>query len=191
MARIKIDLASGVFEADGDEKFLKDLYEDFKVGIAEKQVARQLESGQSSDQGVTDEKKPAVKAPASRKSAKTGIKRKESYSIIKDLDLSAKNQGGSLRDFFAEKAPSSGMERATVFVYYLDKIANISGVAPDHIYTCYKEVGVPVPKALKQSLLDTASRKGSIDTSDPNNISLTTVGENMVEYDLPPKKETK
>lgn len=151
MARIKIDLASGVFEAEGDENFLQDLYKDFKAGIAENQVARQLELGQSDEQNGIGEKEPGAKAPSAKKNTKTGVKRKESYSIVKDLDLSAKNQGGSLRDFFAEKAPSSGMERATVFVYYLEKMAKVSGIDPDHIYTCYKEVGVPVPKALKQT----------------------------------------
>lgn len=188
MARIKIDLASGVFEAEGDEKFLNELYSDFKNGIAENQAKRQLTQASSADSTAKEE--VDTKTANSKKVAKVAGRRKESYSIVKDLDLSSKNQGQSLRDFYKEKAPTSGMERATVFVYYLEKKAGITSIAPDHIYTCYKEVGVPVPKALKQSLLDTASRKGSIDTSDLGSITLTTVGENMVEYDLPKKKES-
>jgi hypothetical protein len=185
MARIKIDVANGIFEAEGDEKFLSSLYADFKQGLA--QAQKQL---MSSGENLEKKNTPGD-ANGDKKASKTANRRKESYSIVKDLDLSSKDGKRTLRGYYTEKQPSTGMERATMFVYYLKKFAGIDSISPDHIYTCYKEVGVPVPKALKQSLLDTAFRKGSIDTSDLNNITLTTVGENMVEYDLPTKKEDK
>lgn len=188
MARIKIDLASGVFEAEGDEDFLNSLYADFKHALADKQSSRQLtDTGETEGVGLSKHEG----SKAAKKSTKTAGRRKESYSIVKDLDLSSKNRSISLRDFYSEKKPSTGMERATVFVYYLEKIAGVNSISPDYIYTCYKEVGVPVPKALKQSLLDASSRKGSVDTGDLGNITLTTVGENMVEHDLPAKREVK
>ncbi len=189
MARIKIDLATGVFEAEGDEKFLETLYGDFKEGLAGAQVRKQLIANENSD--LKEEGGDKAVPGSEKKAAKTTPRRKESYSIVKDLDLSSKNQKISLRDFYSKKAPSTGMERATVFVYYLERTAGVTAIALDHIYTCYKEVGVPVPKALRQSVFDTAFRKGSIDTSNIDSITLTTIGENMVEYDLPPKKETK
>ena len=77
------------------------------------------------------------------------------------------------------------METNTVFVYYLEKVLNLSGITVDHIYTCYKAAEQTIPGALAQSLLDTASRKGWLDTSNMSDISLPTGGENLVERVLP------
>ena len=91
----------------------------------------------------------------------------------------------SLRDFYAQKGPKAFSEQNAVFVFYLNKIKELESVTPDSIYTCYKEVGVRVPGAFYQSLLDTSRIKGWIDTGDTNKIRITTVGENFVEHDLP------
>lgn len=186
MAKIKIDLSEGVLEVEGEEAFLKEIYEDFKSRV-----------NVISDSKV---KQPAIEAEATsvdskEKQAKGKMKtntRKESYSFVKDLNLRGNGQDvESLKDFYAKKLPSSAMERTTVFVYYLCRFLKINNVGVGHIYTCYKEVGEKVPAALRQNLLDTAHRKGTIDTSSLDNVTLTTRGENMVELDLPPKEKKK
>lgn len=109
-------------------------------------------------------------------------------AVIKDLNL--KKEGGtvSLRDFYSQKMPEVFSEQNAVFVYYLNRMKDIDGITPSHIFTCYKEVSARVPGAFYQSLLDTARKKGWIDTRDTNQIKITTVGENFVEHDLPKKK---
>lgn len=186
MARIKIDLSQGVLEVEGEEAFLKEIYEDFKsrVNITSglKVIHPAIEQGAEASEKKDKTVKPKVKAGT----------RKETYSLVKDLNLRGDDKGvGSLKDFYAKKRPSSAMEMTTVFVYYLCSVLKINNVGLDHVYTCYKEVGQKVPAALRQNLLDTAHRKGTIDTSSLDNVTLTTRGENMVELDLPPKEKKK
>lgn len=113
---------------------------------------------------------------------------KESYSILKDLDLRG-NGGQSFKDFFNEKKPKSATEFNSVAVYFLADILKISGITPNHVYTCYKEVKQRPPEAFVQSLRDAASKHGYIDTADMNNIKIPLRGKNFVEHDLPKKKD--
>jgi hypothetical protein len=112
-------------------------------------------------------------------------KGKPQLSIIKDLDL----KNPSLRDFYTEKSPRTFFERNAVFVYYLQRLKETQEITPDHIFTCYKEVKERVPGAFYQSILDTRVKKGWLDTTDMNDIKVTTVGENFVEHDLPETPE--
>lgn len=176
MARIKIDVSAGILEVEGDEKFLTSIYEDFKGRLQVRQAIQPTDTPKKIDKGKAQSQKKTT-------NSKVGA-RKESYAFVKDLDLRGSKEGSSLRTFFDEKSPNSAMEMTTVFVYYLEKIAHANPITLDHIYTCYKEVGKKVPTALKQNLLDTAHRKGTVDTSSLDDIKLTTRGENMVELDL-------
>ena len=148
----------------------------------------------------TREHTPADKKPnASKLSAKGGKesttttkskssgKSKESYSILKDLDLRG-NGGQSFKDFFEEKKPKTATEFNSVSVYYLADTLKIAGITPNHVYTCYKEVKQRTPEAFVQSLRDTASKYGYIDTADINNIKIPLRGKNFVEHDLPKGK---
>lgn len=114
-------------------------------------------------------------------------KSKESYSILKDLNLRG-NGGQSFKEFFEEKKPKSATEFNSVAVYYLADILKIGGITPNHVYTCYKEVKQRTPEAFIQSLRDAASKHGYIDTADMNNIKIPLRGKNFVEHDLPKKK---
>lgn len=58
-------------------------------------------------------------------------------------------------------------------------------MTPDHVFTCFKDVGHRTPKNMPQTIRDTASRKGWLDTSERGNIKITNHGENLVEHDLP------
>jgi hypothetical protein len=82
------------------------------------------------------------------------------------------------------KSTASALEKNAVFVYYLSKIANIKNINLNHIYSCYKEVGAKLPQALKQSLADTSSKKGWIDTKSMSDIKITLKGEGLVEREL-------
>lgn len=179
MARIKIDVSAGILEVEGDEAFLREIYEDFKNRV-------KIESSTPPAKSLTAAKKDDDSKEKTIKAKTKPSARKESYSFVKDLNLRGDGESvESLGTFYGKKQPSSALEKTTVFVYYLDKLANVERITVDHIYTCYKEVGAKVPTALKQNLLDTAHRKGTIDTSSLDAISLTTRGENMVELDLP------
>lgn len=126
---------------------------------------------------------------SSKGNGKTTKKSSDNLTILKDLDLRAK--GKSFINFFEEKKPSASNEFNSVAVYYLVEILELSGITPNHIYTCYKEATQRPPVAFVQSLRDTASKNGYIDITDINNIKIPMRGKNFVEHDLPKKKVKK
>lgn len=123
-------------------------------------------------------------------SASTNSKPKKSQhkpptmEIVKDLDLRPKEKC-SCREFYSQKNPITQEQAITVVVYYLKRFLDLDKVTPDHVFTCFKDVGRRTPKYLPQAIRDTAKRKGWVDTSERGNIKVTNHGENLVEHDLP------
>lgn len=175
--KLKIDLARGLFEAEGSEEFVKQRFEKFEDAIKTK-------------------KTPFVKEESSIKSAslkkKSGTKqnvRRDRFSIVKDLNLQPKDKE-HLKEFFEKNFPNTNIERNTVFVYYLQKTLRRDKITIEHIFTCYKEIGLMIPGNLKQSIVDTSSRYGYLDASNMKDIKVVVMGENLVEQKLS-KKEKK
>lgn len=102
-----------------------------------------------------------------------------SYSFITELNLKPEGKD-SLKNFVSKYKASSGAEYNLVFVYYLQNILGEKNIGPNHIYTCYKDLNVKFPSNIRQSLIDTKSKKGWIDTSNMNDIKMSTVGENAI-----------
>lgn len=126
---------------------------------------------------------------------KTGVKKKapagnkQSYSIIKDLDLRG-GENQSFIDFVEEKAPSSAIEFNTVSVYYLKETLGKNDININHINTCYKEAKRKPPGDFLSSMRDTSSNKyGYIDFSNKDDIQIPHRGTSFVEHDLPKKKK--
>jgi len=128
---------------------------------------------------VTQRKKKKTKKKKDSK-PKTKAKRP---SIVKDLNLHPKGKK-QFEQFFQEKKPNVGNQTYAVCVYYLEKILNVKGINQNHIYTCMKEVKRSIPKNLENALFISASRYSSIDTSDLSSITITVIGENLVEHKL-------
>ena len=186
MTKLKIDIKAGTIEVEGEKAFVKEIYEDYKDRIGHGAIG-EADGSQPNGTEEATESKPQIKSSKRGKGVKLAGKgkRKESYSIITDVALSGGKDKESLKEFFAMKQPKTAQECAVVFVYYLKKTAKTPNVTVGHIYTCYRTVGERVPSALRQSLYDTASRRGWIDTKSPDDITVTVVGENYVELDLP------
>lgn len=136
-----------------------------------------------------DGKEKSAKAKKKKSKKKTTTVKKQSYTILKDLDL--RNTGGkSFKDFVEEKNPSSAIEFNAVSVYFLKEVLELDGITINHINTCYKEVKRKPPGDLLQSIRDTSSNKyGYIDTSDSSDIKAPHRGSSFVEHDLPKKKK--
>lgn len=123
------------------------------------------------------------------KKAKSSSKNQPTPTIIKELNL-VPSEKQSFKAFVEEKQPKSNQEKCTVAVYYLRHELELESVSPNHIFTCYKNVGWRVTDIYNIVRL-TASRKGWLDTSNSNDIKTTPHGENLVEFDLPKKSKTK
>jgi hypothetical protein len=171
--KIKMDLTTGAFEAEGSEEFVKSSLANFKEIIVNRTSNPAPTLAETINKNNGGIKKRAVKSSAMP-------------TLIKDLNL--KPQGiQSLNEFYNLKAPKSNIESNVVFVYYLQRILYLTGITMDHIYTCYKWVGGKVPENLRQSIADTAagSKYGLLDASNMQDIKLSMRGENTVETELP------
>lgn len=173
-ARISIKVGETVVEIEGSEKYVEGKLKD-----------PHSIDGLLSKVGVNKVGKSAIPKRGKKTTTKRKGKRKETYQIVKNLDLAGGKSKISLKAFYKEKNPSKYFEKNAVFAYYLKKIAKIQNINRNHIYTCYKDVKSKGPENLNQSLLDTAHHKGWIDTSNMDDMQVSIRGENFVEHDLP------
>lgn len=133
----------------------------------------------------------AATAPASTAAVK-GKASKKSKTIIsmdKSLNLSPPGKPSAV-DFATSKAPTNVMQKCVVAVYYLRETIEIPNVTAPAVLTFFKHLSWPVPADLKNTLQQ-AGTMGWLDTGDSDHIKLTSLGENLVEHDLPAKAKTK
>lgn len=84
-----------------------------------------------------------------------------------------------------EKNPATNVHKTAAFIYYLQVILGIDGITIDHVFTCYKSMNYRIPNNLQQNLTDTSSSKyGYINRKD-GKYSMTIIGTNFIEHDLP------
>lgn len=114
-------------------------------------------------------------------------KTKISPSIVKDLNLNTPGKT-SFREFAEIKKPESNYEKCVVAVYFLKNVLDLSNITVNHVFTCFKNANWKIVD-IYNSLAQTASKKGWIDTSSMENIIITTHGENLIDYDLPHKSK--
>ena len=95
----------------------------------------------------------------------------------------------SFEEFVTEKAPADkAYEHNLVAVYWLTQVADVEAATSDQIYSCYRSVSWKLPHDLRNSLSQTASHKGWLDTKDADDIKITPQGLNFVERQLPQKR---
>lgn len=142
--------------------------------------------------GSSVKKPPMTKKKTGKKKTgkkKTTTVKKQSYTILKDLNL-RNGDGQSFKEFVEEKNPSSAIDFNAVAVYFLKETLELEGVTINHINTCYKEVKRKPPGDLLQSIRDTSSNKyGYIDNADSSDIKMPHIGASFVEHDLPKGKK--
>lgn len=192
MSKLRIDLSHGLIEVEGAESFVLSVYNDFKGRFTEvggkfdpQSIATAVDHPAAAAP-KPKAKKARAKAAGNGATAKPKGRSRENGTLLKDLDLTNSKQG-RLKDFHAQFDAKSAPDHNLVFAYYLQHKLGLTGITPDHFYTCYREVSVRVPGALRQSLFNTANRNGWLNTADMENIVVTTRGMNHLEHDLPKK----
>lgn len=187
MTKLRLDLTNGILEVEGEEEFVKSVYAEFKDELASQRLTPLEKPYIEVDTPDITMTKPVKKTKRVAKSSSSA----ESYTLIKDLDFTKGEGGMSLKEFHKQKSPISFAEKNVVFVYYLKNLLKIPKVTLDHIYTCYDEVGSRKPGAFKQSIADTSSKKGWLNTSSFEDITVPIRGQNYVDHDLPAKVSDK
>lgn len=107
--------------------------------------------------------------------------------LLKDLDLAPAGKK-SFQQFIDEKQPKSNEDKYAVAVYYLQHELGISPITLDHVASVFRMTsGWKEPANLLSGITTAASRKGTIDTKNFNDLTTTPRGRNFVEHELPPK----
>ena len=182
MTRIKIDMVQGIVEAEGEEAFVRAIYQDFREALSKK-VQPEKEQTKPEHRRERSSQPPSPKVSDPKK--KSVRKARSAPKMVPDLDLSGSGNIESLRAFYAKYNATTNFDRNLVFIYYLKNMLKIEAVTIDHIFTCYRNIqGVKIPGSLEQSLIDTRSRKGWIDTASLDNIGLNVHGINHLEHDM-------
>lgn len=183
-SKLKIDLSTGLLEVEGSEDLIKFIYGDFKDNLGTLppvQTVKLSEIQTVSDTKVVP-KKVTLKAAPTKNSSKS--KSKKEPEFLKNLDLSVGSENESLKDFYAKYDHKSNYERNLIFVYYIQHILHEDKITLDHLFTCYRNVGQKIPKALEQSMRDTSKEKGWVDIDDLENIKVPVAGMNHIVHDL-------
>lgn len=192
-AKLRIDITQGIVEAEGDAQFVLEVYRDFKEKIGSIPTASQRETPTAPPSSARIEVPPTTPAPGKRRKKRVVAtngdeprakkKGRESLAIVRDLDLSG-SKAGRLKDYYATFAPKTNFERNLIFIYFMQEKMGVSKITEEHIFTCYRDLQLRIPKALRQSLFDTAGDRGWIATSDMSDIKATVHGINYLEHDL-------
>ncbi len=179
--RLRIDLQQGSVHVSGTEEFVREIYRDFKAGSFATHSKPPAARGETSTSRAGREaRKGGTKSP------RVGPRRPgpESHSLVRDLDLAGGDRYESLHDFLSRYGPQTNYEFNLLVVYYLQRLAGIAPITAGHVFTCYRHAGRKVPASLNQNLYDTTRRKGWLNTSSLDDVSVTVSGENAVLHDL-------
>jgi hypothetical protein len=122
--------------------------------------------------------KPKVKVKSTKK-PKTVI------AMDKSLNLTPKGKISAI-DFASKKAPTNVMQKCVVAVYYLRDTLELSEVTVSGVLTFFKTLSWPVPANLKNALAKSGT-EGWLDTANLEDVKLTSMGENLIEHNLPQK----
>lgn len=126
---------------------------------------------------------PRDQKPAKKTQGNRSKRSRTTMGVIKDLNLTPKSKK-SFRDFAGETSPPSMLQKCAVAVYYLTHEVSVPAVSASHVLTCFKSVGWRLPADLPNTLQQ-AGTAGYLDTKKMDDIKITTIGENLVEHDLP------
>jgi len=165
---------------------LQDSYSILEKGViaAKEIISRTSSSGKKSTRNSGRGKSRKNEAVSEGNGITSNDKKKTSTSgknlkRLTNIDFVPKGKE-SLESFYKKFASKSDLERNLLFVFYLEEILEIKGITYDHIYTCYDSLDLNISENLQQTVRNTKSKKGWIETSDAANITVTIKGRNKI-----------
>jgi hypothetical protein len=183
VTKAKINLKDGVIELEGSESFVTKQLEVFGQQIKEMGKPKETQIQPS----VVTEHVKEEGTPGKKKAGKS-----VQMVIPIPLDLKAKDDNPSLRDFYNQKRPNTMSESVVVFAYYLKQYLKIEKMEAGHVVFCCREVGIKVPESITQMFYDVNRFQGWLNLEEGRKLALiNTSGENFVIHDLPRKEDAK
>jgi len=179
--RLAINLKEGTIEVEGNEEFVRFVYQDFKESLSKQIVAHATPIspiGHAALQPLIVDEDARAKPRSARKVYSGGADkaRKTKYKpqFNSKLDLSG------LPKFYEAWDAANNYEKILVFAMFLRDRLQVVPCSADDIYTCFftlKHKG-PIPEAFVQTFHDAKSRTHYIEYDSIQSISITIPGEN-------------
>ena len=128
---------------------------------------------------VAEPEAGAAAAPASPPKPSNGTKKKlRTPQLVSDLEFA--DGPKSLADFIKEIDPKEHSKRYLAIAYWLRQYRNLSEVGGDHIYTCYRALGLNVPKDVGSILRALKSQEWLEPGTKAGFYKVTHIGENQL-----------
>ncbi len=181
--KLKTDFRNGILEVEGDEQFVKTIYDQFSQHVTASNLPNHSSPSQDMDGSGNDLSiKPKPKAFPKPHSEKANSSSTYKPSLDKNLDTS------KLKEFIAKFEMKNHAEKILVIAKFLENI----GLAPcnfDQIYTCYIKGDLKVPTAFVQAIRDCSGKSfGYVDfDSTKQLVSLSIAGNNHFNHDIQKK----
>jgi hypothetical protein len=204
-AKLRVSLAEGIFEAEGDDAFVKEMHSEFKdyvgqfFGAKPQPLVRSqpdrtaseerreepegdeesLEAGETSGKvRRTPVRRRRVTAPV-----EGGPTKKARYEPQVDPDLKLPG----MVDAFNSYEFRGHHEMVLFFGHFLAHDAGLNPFTASQIFTCYRMVKVKPPKSFTQAVYDNRSKRHFFKIESLDAISMTHIGDTYCEHDLKKK----
>ncbi len=179
--KLRLDFANGQLDVEGSDDVVVKIYNDF-MGKFEK-ISPQIIQHPTVERVIPQleviENNKEIESPK-----KKSAKKSSSLPSFSMLDEIYKGENAkAIKDFYNQYGNMGNIQKVTLFIYFLEKKLNISSITLNHLYTCYKIINAPLPKALQQAVRD-AKQKTWLSHDDWNDLKVTHMGENAVEHEF-------
>lgn len=189
--RLVVNLREGIIEAEGDESFVRTVYEDFKDRMLKPMVIpsahKPLLEAAEKTEAIVQEK--TTTEPALGKTSKTEGKRPSPASYKPTFN--SKLDVSGVEAFYDQYLPANHSEKILIFGVYLRDVVKVYPFSADDIYTCYFTLKhkTEVPEAFWQAFRTMKNRTHHIDYESAEKIEITIAGQNYFGRSLKKKGE--
>lgn len=172
---LTINLRKGFISAKGTESFVQSIYNDFKERITKASVSPTLESA-AEHEAIAPKTGERSRRQRSAPKSDNGKNKAGTYrpAVKPDLDLTP------LGDFYDQFDPSTHSEKILIFTTFLRDVLKIEPCAADDVFSCYFALRhrTDTPKAFVQAIRDAQNKFHFVEFASPQEIRVTTVGNN-------------
>lgn len=131
------------------------------------------------DEAEADEQEEELAAPAPR--PQNGTKKKPKVRtpvVLNDLNLTDGDK--PFEKYIEEQAPKKHSKRYLVIAQWLKEYRNIAEVGADHVYTCYRHLGLSVPDDVLSVFRGMKKQGWVTDGTEPGTFKINHIGEKQL-----------